>query len=40
MMPGETERDSGLTGQQETNAEMVETVNRIKTKIEDHSIRL
>ena len=40
MMLGEIARDSGLTAQQEINAVMVEIVNRLKTKIEDYSIRL
>ena len=40
MMPGEIARDSGLTAQQEINAVMVESVNRLNTEIEDRSIRL
>ena len=37
---GEIARDSGLTAQQEINVVMLETVNRLKTEIEDGSIRL
>ena len=33
IMPGEIARDSGLTAQQEINAVMVESVNRLKTEI-------
>ena len=40
MMLGKTERDSRLTAQQETNAAMVEIVNRLKTENDDRSIRL
>ena len=40
MMPGEIAQNSGLTAQQEINAIMVEIVNRLKTEIEDCSIRL
>ena len=39
MMPGKIAQDSGLTAQ-EINAVMVEIVNRLKTEIEDRSIRL
>ena len=40
MMPGESARDSGLTAQQEMNRVMVEIVNRLKTEMEDRSVRL
>ena len=40
MMPGEITRDGGLTAQQEINAVLIEIVNRLKTEIEDNSIRL
>ena len=40
MIPKEIARDSGLTAQQEINAVMSEIVNRLKTEIEDRSIRL
>ena len=40
MMPGEIARDCRLTAQQEINAVMVEIANRLKTEIEDRSIRL
>lgn len=39
-MSGELARDSGLTAQQEMNRVMVEIVNRLKTEIEDRSVRL
>ena len=39
-MPGESARDSGLTAQEEINRVMVEIVNRLKTEIEDRSVRL
>ena len=39
-MPRVTARDSGLTTQQEIYAVIVEIVNRLKTEIEDCSIRL
>ena len=40
IMPGESARDSGLTAQEEMNRVMVEIVNRLKTEIEDRSVRL
>ena len=40
MMAGESARDSGLTAQQEMNRVMVEIMNRLKTEIEDRTVRL
>lgn len=39
-MPGELARDSGLTAQQEMRRVMVEIINRLKTELQDRSVRL
>ena len=39
-MPGELAGDSDLTAQQEINRVMVEIINRLKTELQDRSVRL
>ena len=39
-MPGELAGDSDLTAQQEMNRVMVELINRLKTELQDRSVRL
>ncbi|KAK8720250.1 hypothetical protein OTU49_013475 [Cherax quadricarinatus] len=40
IMPGQSAIDSGPTAQEEMNRVIVEIVNRLKTEIEDRSVRL
>lgn len=40
VMPGELARDCGLTPKQEISRVMVEIMNRLKTEIQDRSVRL